>query len=260
MPATKKFKANSYKILTFFSKWFIFRLCPVTLLRAKREGIIMGIYTSSKRKHSFSRSIILVPVIIGILLTVFTGCSRKINKKDMINKLHEIAELATVEFKLRKIIFAKQKKKFLTFGLGTATFVAWIEPKIQAGIDVDQINQNDVIIDETNKVIKVILPPIKIIGYDYNEENIMVDHNLTKDKVFNRFDLEDLEKIHRNTDKDIRTYLNFLGIKEEAEKSTQKFFMQYFKNLGYTGDISFKENNKPLIYFDLEREDPVKEI
>jgi hypothetical protein len=223
-----------------------------------REDMKMNMQTSLKQRRLGGTKYLLIPVIIGIILTMFSGCSRKIDKHAMVNKIKDIADLATVEFKLRKIIFAKQKKKFLVFGLGTSTFVAWIEPKVKAGIDTGLINQNDVTIDEANKIINITLPPIKIIGYDYNEENIKVDPNLTKDKVFNRWNLEDLEKIHRNTDKDIRTYLNFLGIKEEAEKNTRTFFNQYFKTLGYTGDIRFKDTGKPLIFFDMEREDPVE--
>jgi|GEM_PF-846546 len=203
----------------------------------------------------FTMGSIVIPVILGLLLCSFSGCRRSVDKSSMVNKIKHIAKLATVEFKLRKIIFAEKKKKFFFFGLGKATYVSWVEPLIKAGVDISKITPNDVSIDEENKLITIQLPPIEIIDYNFNEESIKVDYSLTKDKVLNRFNLNDMEIINRNADKDIRTYLNFLGIREEAEKSTRSFFTSFFNSLGYNADISFKSTSQPLLFFDMDREE-----
>jgi hypothetical protein len=198
----------------------------------------------------------ILPVfcLVGVFLVGFTGCSRGIDKRVMVNKVQKIAKLGTCEFKLRKILFAKKEKKFTVFSLGTATYMAWVEPKVVAGIDVDRIGPRDIDIDDVNKTIYVQLPPVEIISYDFNEEGIEVDQNLTTGKLFNKISLEDLEKILRDADKDIRAYLNFLDIREETKKSTRKYFAKYFESLGYKGIVSFKDNGKPLVFFDMSRE------
>lgn len=200
------------------------------------------------------RGILSACCLVGVLLVGFTGCSRGIDKRVMVNKVQKIAKLGTSEFKLRKILFAKKEKTFTVFSLGTATYMAWVEPKVVAGIDVDKIGPRDIEIDEVNKAVYVQLPPVEIISYDFNEEGIEVDQNLTTGKLFNKISLEDLEKILRDADKDIRAYLNFLDIREETEKSTRKYFAKYFQSLGYKGIVSFKDSGEPLVFFDMSRE------
>ncbi len=195
-------------------------------------------------------------VVVVLSVVVGGGCSRarELDKRALVNKIQKIAKLATVEFRLRKILFAKKEKKFLVFSLGIATYVAWIEPKIEAGIDIDRIGERDIVIDERLKQVYVTLPPIEIISYDFNEEGINEDHNLTTGRLFNKISLEDREKILRDADKDIRAYLNFLDIEAEAQRSTRKYFGKFFQSLGYKCAVTFKDEGKPLIFFDMSRE------
>lgn len=204
-----------------------------------------------------NKKTVAIILVLGICCLVFQSCAgdEELDKSSLVNQFREVAKLATVRIKLRKILWVEKTKKFLFFKLGKATHLSYIEPIIEAGIDLDKLTEENITsIDSKNRVIKIKLPPVEITKYDYNFDEVQEDFNYSKDKPLIRIDLADIEEHHRMADKEIRKFINHLGIRERAEKSTETFIREYLGNISYRAEISFEGKGEPLVYYDLWQE------
>jgi hypothetical protein len=195
------------------------------------------------------KHIVLITLIF--LLTCLLGCRKDGLKKQILVKIKSASDLATLKFKMRKILYVKKNNKLFLFKLPSSFYVATIEPEIEAGIDLSLIKESDISIDHENNLIKIEMPAVKIIQYDYNEDEIKNHWDYTADNILNRLKLEDYENIHVQADNDIRMYLNHIGIRQEIENSVRRFFGKFFEKTMYSCELNFNKKD-PLIYVDYE--------
>jgi hypothetical protein len=198
--------------------------------------------------------------MLFLLNLFFPHCSNAPKKKTLIiDKIKTVAKLSTVEFVIKKIVVGKKKKKILYFfNAKDARFLAYTKAIIKAGITLNKIEDDDIKIEDSQVIIK--LPPVEILDFSYPPEEMKPDMKYTGDKLFNRFELSDIESFYRMAEAEIRAYVNHLGIKEAAEEKTRLFLNNLLNQMGFKKiHIHFKPSNKPLMIYDPELlKDPIK--
>lgn len=119
------------------------------------------------------------------------------------------------------------------------------EATIKYGIRLDKITNKDVFVKGDS--ISLILPPVEILNFSYPHEKFVELYPLSN---FNRLKknkatFEDLDKVFRLAEADIRKKVNLLKLKEEAEIKTIKFLELFLTKIGYYNiNIEFKEEKK----------------
>ena len=181
-------------------------------------------------------------IILWVCLSLFaSGCKKEDNRALAISKIKSAARLATTETTLTKVILASQDRKFLgIIRLNSAQFAARTKATVKAGIDLQELRKEDVIIN--GKTIELTLPPVKVLAFEYPFLSYEIDYTITRDAFLNRITVEDHERIYRMAELEIRKNLEFTGIKESTENRTRQLMESLLKNLGYLEVyITFRE-------------------
>ncbi|NIM13988.1 MAG: DUF4230 domain-containing protein [Candidatus Aminicenantes bacterium] len=195
--------------------------------------------------------IVLLVIMIFLLSLFFPQCSRAPKQRTLIlNKIKKVAKLATVKFVIKKVVVGKKEKRLAFFiQLKDATFLAYTKAFIEAGIDLNKIEPDDIKVD--NKQVELKLPPVEVVNFSYPPEEMKPDMQYTENKFLNKFKLSDIESFYRMAEAEIRAYVNHLGIKEAAETKTRVFMEKLLKQMGFEEIyIHFKSSNKPLMIYD----------
>jgi hypothetical protein len=160
----------------------------------------------------------VILVTLGLLVGLFSSCTKEPERPMIISKLKNSAKLATVEFIVTKVVSAKDKNWFAR----DAYFFAETEASIKAGIDLEKLREEDVNI-EGNKI-SLILPPVEILNFSYPAEGFVINEEYTDQSAFlkwNTIDVETKDDLFRQGETDIRASLNDLGIIKTAETNTR---------------------------------------
>ena len=189
-------------------------------------------------------------ILLSFLLFFITSCEQEPDRAVVVSKLKSSAKLATVEYVITKVVSAKNEKL-----LSKTYFFAESEATVKAGIDLNKLREEDIIIE--GKKINITLPEIEIISFSYPADAIKVIKGYTYDsKVFtwNNFGLEERDELYRQAEQDIRNSIKDLGITKTAKKNTIKFLEPILRSVGYTeiyiqfkDDENLKKENKNLI-------------
>lgn len=179
--------------------------------------------------------------MVGAILiaTLLLGC--KEDKKYLaVSKIKSAAKLATTETVINKVILANQERRFLGIvRLGNAYFAARTKAIVKAGIDLNELEKDDVIIEE--KRIELTLPAVKVLSFDYPFSEYEIDYEVTRDGFLNKITIEDHERLYRMAELDIRRKLELTGLKETTEQKTRSLMEGILKGIGYEEIyISFK--------------------
>lgn len=189
-----------------------------------------------------------------ILCLAFSGCDR--NKRPfVISKIKSVAKLATTETVIDKTVVGTKTKKVLgLIKLNEANFVAYTEAIVKTGIDLGKLQPEDVEIE--GKEIKVVLPAVEVLDFQYPFDKFVVDSTILKDSWVNRFDVIDYEEFYRKAELDIREQLQYTGIVSATQDKTKLMMEGLLKNLGYEAIfISFKETEQLFQPVNLEKEE-----
>jgi len=168
------------------------------------------------------------------------SCSRN-DRSIVVSQVKSAAKLATTEFILNKTILATRDKKILLIiPLNAALFVAYTEAVVTAGVDVNKLKKEDIVIEGNSISIK--LPPVEVINFSYPFDKYRIDKELSHDEFLNKFTLEEHEELYRQSEIEIRSLLKQIGVVEQTEEKTRQLMENLLKNLGYTEVyIEFKE-------------------
>lgn len=179
-----------------------------------------------------------IAIILGCV--ALFGCKQN-DRSLVVSRIKSAAKLATTEFVLDKTIMAAKDKKILFFvPLNAALFVAYTEATVTAGIDVNKLKKEDVVIDGTSISLK--LPPVEVINFSYPFDKYRIDKELSQDEFLNKFTLQEHEELYRQSELEIRSLLKQIGVVEQTEEKTRQMMENILKNLGYTEIyIEFKE-------------------
>ena len=181
----------------------------------------------------------LIIALAGIVLLSTGACNRP-KRAEVVNKLKSSAKLATVEYVVTKVISAKKERLILK----DVTFFAETEATIKAGIDLNKLREQDIVI--VNKKINLTLPPIEIISFSYPAEGYKIIKKYSDSESllkWNSIGIEDRDALFRKGEEDIRANIDNLGITKTAEKKTIQFLTPILKSAGFDEIyIQFRED------------------
>ena len=206
---------------------------------SSQKGIFKNFFNVSRLKIILFLLICLGILAVGIWL--FQGNSFKQDSVAFVERVQELATLATAEAYTKEVIFLEDQKNFLNIDLpGTKREVLLVVPAtVLAGVDLKGVTSKDMVIHEDTKEIDITLPHAEII----QDPAIQMDkiQFLDKNGLF-RADLKMKEGMHLLADakENIREDAISGGLLDTAEKNAEKALKEFFKTNGYTVNVTFQ--------------------
>jgi len=187
-----------------------------------------------------------------IFLLIFSSCQN--NRKSLVlGKIKRASDLATTQFTINKLVYGtKEKKLFWVIDLESSRFLARSKAIVKAGIDISELQMNDVKIEKNS--ISLILPHVRVLSFSYPAELFEEIDDYSEDFLFNPINVKEKEGYFRDAEIDIRNSLKYMDIEKTTKEKTRLLFEAMLKNMGFTEIyIDFKEG-------DLIREVNISEI
>jgi hypothetical protein len=187
--------------------------------------------------------ILVLLVIISIVIWQFAGNTSKQESGISVERVREIAKLATAETDLKVLkriednkIFGKDIPKNLP---GTKRELLMVIPaSVIVGVDLKRITHEDMVINEETKEIDIILPHAEFI----QEPSIQMDKiQFVDNNGFLRSDTKIKEFLKLAYAQDlIIQEAESTGLLDTAEKNAEKALKVLFKKNGYKVNVTFK--------------------
>ncbi|MEM7375565.1 MAG: DUF4230 domain-containing protein [Bacteroidota bacterium] len=181
-----------------------------------------------KRTHYF-------PILIGLVVFLFlSACSKAPYRPKVVGEIKSVAQLATMEAKLSKIVLGTKEKAYLggLLKARNATFLAHSEATVKLGIDLDKLQASDVEI--TDNQISVHLPPIEVMNFSYPAEKFEPDdYYSSANSRWNDFSYGEQDELFRQSQVAILKSIPYLGITESAEQRTRQLLKGLLRRMGY---------------------------
>ena len=163
-----------------------------------------------------------------LILLIFSGCSKKQQKNEILSSLREMSDLATVEYTVTKIIKANDNKTW--FKIGERKILMSCEAHIKAGVDLSRISRKDITINKKDILLR--LPPPKVISLSIPAESIKVEFQ--KISLFrDPFKTAERDQLAAQAEKHISDSIDSLGILQQAKINTSLFINNLLMRLGY---------------------------
>jgi len=181
-------------------------------------------------------------ILIG-LLVLFAAFSCQMGEnygklKEQANKISTLSELGTVEYVISKIVKADDNANWYKYGDRKILFTC--KASLKAGIDLSNLNDNDIKTNFSEKSISVILPKAKLLSINIRPDDV----NLIYEKVSltrSSFTNKDRDMIMAQGEKDIWEGAEGFGILKDAEGNAKSFLEALLKQAGYEKiNIEFK--------------------
>lgn len=182
---------------------------------------------------------------ISLLTIIFLSAVLLVSCSDdrglVVGKIKKASKLATTEFTIDKVVFGvKRKRLFWVVKLNEAKFVAHSQAIVKAGINLEKLKPEDVVID--GKSISLTLPNVEIINFSYPAERFEMDTLISGKAFLNTISLADQEQFFQDAETDIRNSLKYMDIVETTEKKTRLLLETMLETIGYSEIyIEFKE-------------------
>lgn len=193
---------------------------------------------------------VILPAVAGLCLAVsVSGCSsapeRQLGLR--MDSLSTMAELGTVEYKVRKVI-KTDDRQYLTIGdrqigwtVGDRKIIFTATAYIKAGVPMDGFSKDDITVSESGKKVSVHLPRAKVLSFNMPPEEIFTEFE--KYGVFrDRFSATEQNTILQLGEKALRDDIPSLGILQDAETAAGDFFRILLLELGFEEvEVEFSE-------------------
>lgn len=190
-------------------------------------------------------SFLTYPVLLLITAMIITSCKNN-DRAILVGKIQNASDLATTEFVIDKIVFGTKTKRLAFFKINEASFMAYSQAKVKAGIDLSKIRESDVRIDGNKIHLK--LPPIEVINFSYPPASFVEDSLISNPKIFlNKINIRDQEEFFRLAELDIRENLQYMGIVKTTQNHTRQMFNVLLGSLGYQEIYITFENDNLII-------------
>lgn len=208
-------------ILPFFYRKILSRVIPLIIILLLISGIGLFAYTK-----------------------LFASTTALSESFSMVEKVQDLATLATAEAYVTTIIKEEDNKLFnkeIAMNIpGTKRTILLIVPAtVLAGVDLQSVTEEQILVDEERKEIILTLPHAQLIQdpsiqmdkvQTYSEEGLF----RSEVKWDEGFDLAATAK------EQIKTEAIQLGLLTKAEESAVKVLSQFFINLGYQIQVEFE--------------------
>jgi len=191
----------------------------------------------------FILAILVILVISSGGIWLYSGSTFKQESVTFVESVRELATLATAEAHMKAVIHEEDNKIFgKDIGLdlpGTKReFLLVVPGTVIAGVDLKGITSEDMIINEETKEMNITLPHAKLI----QEPSLQMDKIQAVDNsgIF-RGDIKMGEGFKKAAEaqEQIRKDAISAGILDTAEKNAEKALKEFFKNIGYTVNVTF---------------------
>lgn len=196
------------------------------------------------------KNILIITLILLVLgLGAFWLLNGNVFKKSsvtFVEHVQELSTLATAEAQTKTVINIEDKKIFgkkITLPItipGTKREILLIVPAtVLAGVDLKEVTEKDLNINEETKEIDITLPHAKLIqepSLQMDEITTYVDGGIFNDKV----DWNEGYELAASAQEKIKKEVISAGLLTTAEKNADKALTQFFKNMGYKVNITYK--------------------
>lgn len=179
---------------------------------------------------------LLVLIAFGVKL-VFSGSAFKQESTIFVEHIQELATLATAEAHMKHII--EQEDNILNLPGTKRELLLVVPATVIAGVDLKGISPNDIKVNEKEKKLEIVLPHAAFI----QEPAIQMDKVIAfSDEGLFRGEPEWAEgyDLAAKAQEEIKEEAINIGLLETAEKNAEKVLKEFFSNLGYSVEISFK--------------------
>jgi hypothetical protein len=182
----------------------------------------------------FKRLLILAVVLLALLAVNLAIPKKKIPPYVGVRTLKDLAELATVEYSVTKIV---SYKDVAWYGDRKILFAA--AATVKAGIDLNELNDQDIKLDNDSAV-TISLPAPKILLFNMKPENM---REIFNESGILRSDFSNTEKdgLLSQGEKDIRAKVGKMDILQRAARNARILIESWLKKTGFTAvHIVFK--------------------
>nr|WP_309098588.1 DUF4230 domain-containing protein [Fredinandcohnia onubensis] len=188
-------------------------------------------------------AVLLIVVSVGSVWFL-SGSTFKKETTVFVEDIKELATLATAEASVKVVMEQEDNKLFgndIRLNLpGTKRETLLIVPAtVIAGVDLKAITEDDLKVNEKEKVLDIVLPHAELI----QDPAIQMDKLITfSDEGIFRGEMKWVEgfDLVAEAQDNIQEEAIELGLLETAEKNAEKVLVGFFNNLGYTVNLTFK--------------------
>ena len=181
-----------------------------------------------------------LPVLLVLLL--LPACSRKASLQEQlterISTLSRTAELGTVEYTVKKAIRARDEGDW--FKIGNRRILFSCTAHIKAGINLDRIPLDKIVVDESSHSVSLVLPHAAVLSINLPPEEIRLEYeDITGFRQ--KFSDRERQALLKQGERDIVRDIPKLGILAEAETNALEFFRPMLEQMGFENiQISFE--------------------
>ena len=173
-----------------------------------------------------------IPFLLAVLL--LAACSRGPSLQEQlsarIQALSQTAELGTVEYTVRKAVRARDEGEW--FKIGNRRILFTCTAYLKAGIHLDRIPLEKIVIDEEARSVAMVLPHAAVLSINIPPEEIRLEYeDVTGFRQ--RFSDRERQTLLRQGERDIVRDLPTLGILDEAEANAEEFFRSMLEQMGF---------------------------
>ena len=193
------------------------------------------------------KNMFIILILLALFLTgawVFTGSTFNKESTTFVEQVQDLAVLATAEAHVKVIMEQEDNRLFgkdISIDVpGTKRELLLVVPAtVVAGVNLKAVKSEDMKIDEKERRMKIILPHASFIqdpAIQMDQVKAFSDEGLFRsetkwDEGFN---------LAAEAQDEILAESKAIGLLQTAEKNAQKVLKEFFGNLGYTVEISFK--------------------
>lgn len=187
---------------------------------------------SSSKMDFILRRIRTFTIYLFLTSILLLSACRRNERALVVGKIQNASDLATTEFVVDKIVFGSKTRRLALFKISEASFMAYSQAKVKAGIDLSKIRETDIRIE--GQKIHVTLPSIEVINFSYPPANFVEDSLISNPSAFlSKIHIRDQEEFFRLAELDIRENLRYMGIVKTTQNHTRQLFKLLLETMGY---------------------------
>jgi hypothetical protein len=189
---------------------------------------------TQKKPVKFKRFLILAAVLLALFIVNLAIPRKKVPPYVGVRTLKDLAELATIEYSVTKIVSYKDVAWY-----GDRKILFETAAAVKAGIDLNELTDQDIKLDNDSTV-TISLPSPKILLFNMKPENMREIFN-ESGILRNDFSNQEKDGLLSQGEKDIRAKVATMDILQRAARNARILIESWLKKMGFTAvHIVFK--------------------
>jgi hypothetical protein len=180
-----------------------------------------------KKTVKFKRFLILAAVLLALLVVNLAVPRKKTPPNVGVRTLKDLAELATVEYSVTKIVSYKDVAWY-----GDRKILFEASATVKAGIDLNELTDQD-IKQENDSTVTIHLPPPKILLFNMKPENMREIFN-ESGILRSNFSNQEKDGLLSQGEKDIRAKVGQMDILQRAARNARILLESWLKKTGFS--------------------------